>query len=249
MSKYADMSILVALIPDADILLEMAAAELGEIVLRLASEHSQNGLMHQQTIFSQIYDSPTGQRGYPINKHRDVELALGEAWNWLMVQGLLIPDASTNGNSGWVRLGRKAQGLLDNQSFANYSRAAAFPKTLLHPIIAEAVWLDLARGDLDTAIFKAFKAVEIAVREAGSYGASDYGTDLMRKAFSKNGPLADQEQPDAEREALAHLFAGAIGSYKNPHSHRTVTICDVTEAQEMAVLASHLLRIVDSRKS
>ena len=71
----------------------------------------------------------------------------------------------------------------------------------------------------------------------------------MRKAFGKNGPLSDQEQPEAEREALAHLFAGAIGSYKNPHSHRTVTICDVAEAQEMAILASHLLRIVDSHKS
>lgn len=243
------MSNLVALIPDADILLKMAMEELGAILLRVASEHSQNGLTHQQTIFSQIHDSPSGQQGYPQNKHRDVELAVGEAWNWLMVQGLLIPDAGINGNNGWVRLGRKAQGLLDNQSFANYSRAVAFPKSLLHPAIAEAVWLDLTRGDLETAIFKAFKAVEIAVRDAGKYGSTDYGTELMRKAFGKNGPLSDQEQPEAEREALAHLFAGAIGSYKNPHSHRTVTICDVAEAQEMAILASHLLRIVDGRKS
>jgi hypothetical protein len=71
----------------------------------------------------------------------------------------------------------------------------------------------------------------------------------MRKAFDpENGPLTDKEQPEAEREALAHLFVGAIGSYKNPHSHRTVTITEVRDAQEMVMLASHLLGIVDARR-
>lgn len=72
----------------------------------------------------------------------------------------------------------------------------------------------------------------------------------MRRAFDKdNGLLTNKAEPEAEREALAHLFAGAIGSYKNPHSHRTVTITDSKEAQEMVMLASHLLRIVDSRQA
>jgi Protein of unknown function (Hypoth_ymh) len=45
-----------------------------------------------------------------------------------------------------------------------------------------------------------------------------------------------------------HLFAGAIGSYKNPHSHRTLNLSDPREAQEQVMLATYLLRIVDTRR-
>jgi hypothetical protein len=39
----------------------------------------------------------------------------------------------------------------------------------------------------------------------------------MRLAFAPNtGPLSDKSALPAEQEALASLFAGAIGSYKIP---------------------------------
>ena len=70
----------------------------------------------------------------------------------------------------------------------------------------------------------------------------------MRKAFNEaNGPLSDLALPVPERQALAHLCAGAIGSYKNPHSHRNVAI-DAEQATEMLTLASHLIRIAESRR-
>jgi uncharacterized protein (TIGR02391 family) len=115
-------------------------------------------------------------------------------------------------------------------------------------VIAQKVWSAFIRGEYDTAVFQAFKEIEVAVRTAGAYSFTDIGVALMRKAFDpSNGPLTDRSLPEAERESLSHLFAGAIASYKNPQSHRNVSITDPTEAVEMIILASHLLKIVDSK--
>jgi uncharacterized protein (TIGR02391 family) len=231
------------LIPDADTFLALPPEELAFYVLQAAQESSSGGgLLHIQVLHNQ-----TG--AYPSGNQAQIQVALEEAWQWLENQLLLVSAPGANGRNGYRVIGRRATGLRTFEQFKAFRQGVAFPKELLHPTIAERTWIAAMRGEFDAAVLFAFKAVEVAVREAGRFAPSDIGVDLMRRAFNPtNGPLTRATDPPAEREALMHLFAGAIGSYKNPHSHRNVVINEANEALEMVVLASHLLRIVDSRR-
>jgi uncharacterized protein (TIGR02391 family) len=145
-------------------------------------------------------------------------------------------------------ISRRASKIADEREFANFLDARRLPREMLHPRLSKTVWQAFMRGEYDVAIFQAMKAVEVAVREAAGLTAADIGTGLMRKAFDVDkGPLSDLKAERAERQARSDLFAGAIGSYKNPHSHRDVPLDNAVEAVEVAMLANHLLRILDAR--
>lgn len=143
--------------------------------------------------------------------------------------------------------GRRARRFKDERQFADYATARLLQRDMLHSSIADMAWQSFMRGAYPTAVFEAMREVEIAVRKAAGFGPGEHGVPMIRRAFGKAGPLTDQSAQEAEQEALAALFAGAIGSYKNPHSHRNVPLESPREAAEVVLLASHLLRIVDGR--
>ncbi|MBC7945484.1 MAG: hypothetical protein H7X91_09555 [Burkholderiales bacterium] len=191
--------------------------------------------------------TPNAPRYSPLD-NRKTEDHLAEAWRFIDREGFIRPDTGINGANGFKVLTARGREAADNFDAEKYSEAAAFQKALLHPMIADKVWATLARNDLNDAVFDAFRTLEIEVRAAASLSANDVGDGLMRKAFAKDGgPLTNMSDPDGERLALQHLFAGAFGVFRNSHGHRK-PVTDLRDAQYQVLLASHLLRIVDARR-
>jgi Protein of unknown function (Hypoth_ymh) len=89
----------------------------------------------------------------------------------------------------------------------------------------------------------------VAVRTLGKYTNADFGVPLMRKAFGPSGALTDANSVESEKEALAHLFAGAIGYFKNPPRHRNLDIDDARMAASRILFANELLALLDIRRS
>ncbi len=239
-------------VSNPDVLLAMEPEELGaKLLFLLRKEVNQAPFILSNFILELWpYNLMPGQAPpYPTARKGEIDLALTEAWSWLIAQGLLVIAPSAANTSGYV-LSRRAGKFADETEFRRFAAARMLQKEALHPRIATDVWIEFMRGKFDIAVLLAMKAVEVAVREASGLPSNLLGVSLMREAFKpESGPLADHATEKGEQAARSALFAGAIGSYKNPQSHRDVNLDDPVEALEIIMLANHLLRIVDGRSA
>lgn len=124
-------------------------------------------------------------------------------------------------------------------------RASARLNLDLHPKLRDRVRPQFLMGEYELAAFAAMRAVEVRVRERCGYSDSEIGVNLMRHAFGPSGPLYEEELDSGELRARQELFTGAIGTIKNPTSHREVRYDDPTEASEVVLFADLLMRILD----
>lgn len=239
-------------IPDPEVLISLEPDELGLRMLPFLGQLPQQNELRLHEVLLRVVGNPNLPHGsihyggdYPRQHHFDIETAIREAWAWLIGAALLIPHPDFAHSV--YRLSRRAKKLAKESNPKQVIGAKRIPKDVLLPFIREDVWALFHRGRYDTAVFEAMKAVEVTVRTASKLD-KELGVSLMRKAFDPNtGPLTDMSMNAAEREMRAHLFTAAIGSYKNPHSHRNVALDDPDEAAEIIMLANHLLRIVEAR--
>ena len=205
------MTSLPELIPDVDFLLAMDAEELAATMLPLLARSCQQAGVHLGNYCSSLFSANMGGH----RNDNQIILAVTEAWNWLEVQGLLVPASGTNGTHGWRMLSRKTEALTTSADVKQFAKSRHLRREILNPRIADNVWSAFIRAEYDVAVFQAMKAVEVAVREASGLGADELGVKLMRRSFNvENGPLTDMNAEKGERQARSDLFAGAIGSYK-----------------------------------
>jgi uncharacterized protein (TIGR02391 family) len=237
------MASLKNLIPDIGSLLSMSIPDLGGYILESLAGN-RDGMVH---LGNYVMEMDSVYAWGSQDEQRRASISVSSAWMWLKVNGLLCQDPGANASWDLITpLGREMcsrgalQALLGSQEL---------PEGLLHhALLADVRPLFLQRR-FDTAVFEAFKTLEVAVRSSAGYGPDKIGMSLMSAAFHpENGPLTDRSLEQGERVALQQLMVGALGSYKNPSSHRKVELGS-DEAREMIVLASHLLKITDDRRA
>lgn len=180
---------------------------------------------------------------YGTARDPDINLALSEAWSWLIGRSLVVRDSSQSSPDS-VKVSRLGRETLE----FGIARLAAGERlgVALHPRLAQRIEQQFLLGEFELAVFAAMKEVEVRVRELALESTSLIGVKLMQKAFApETGALADPESDPGERVATMELFKGAIGVFKNPSSHRPVNYDDPTLASEVILFADLLLRLLD----
>ena len=225
-------------------MLALEPEELAGILVELMPEVSQQSGFLLDSFMTPNFPPQGG--GYPPAVQGEMAVALAEALSWLQAQGIIVRNPIQPAK--WYLLTRRGQTLRTRADVETFRKGRSLPLDLLQTSLAAKVYHLFLRGDHDTAVFQAFKEVEVAVRKAGGFPDDLIGTKLMQAAFNPdNGPLTDKSLVIAERQSEMFLFTGAIGHAKNPASHRDVNLTR-QEAARLIVFASHLLDIVEERK-
>ena len=233
-----------ALIPDRTAIVGMHAADLAGYVLEVlvSAGPMERGIWNRRNFCMQV----SGEYAAPGHgQDMAVGIACSSAWSWLESNGFICRHPEQD--NGWYLLTPRGGAVRDHHAVRQFISNEQLPEAFLHPELLVNVRPLFLQSRFETAVFEAFKSLEVAIRTAAQLGHEMIGVQLASRAFNpEDGVLTDKAAEKGERVALMNLMTGALGSYKNPSSHRRIEIA-AEEARDMIVLSSHLLKIVDAR--
>ena len=221
--------------------MELAGCVLRDLAVQLQRQHDSTCAKNYTIGVGNEY----GQQG--VGQHKGAMRAVAEAWAWLYSHGFICHHVDHD--EQWITLTRLGRTASSKDAFAKWVDEQELPFHMIDSELVDSALSLFRQGRFDTAVFESFKALEVAIRDTAGLGQDLVGVGLASRAFNPDdGPLIDRAVERGERVALMNLMTGALGSYKNPHSHRRVEI-GAREAREMLLLASHLLGIVRARRT
>ena len=156
-----------SMIPDPEDVLSLEPEELAGVLLEHLNSLPEN---EREALNRYNFSLHYTVADYPDNSRDRISCALMEAWVWLEREGMIVPKP---GSDTWSRISRRGERLKTASDVDSYNRANLLPKRQLHPAIAQRVWATFLRGDYDTAVFQAFREVEVRL---GSLVASQTRT-------------------------------------------------------------------------
>ena len=212
---------LVARVSSPGELLELSQTQLDGILLSCVAGRANNAdpIASKFVYEDEIVGLYAVGIGATYQQRLAVDHALMESWQRLQSGGLIMQAPGQAPRM--MTLSAKGRVAAAGVNFEEIAVRQMLRREMLHPELQGAVYENFASGNYDTAVRDAFVQVEIAVREQAKLAATLVGVKLMREAFNPNtGKLTDTTLPVSERERIADLFAGAIGTFKNPLSHR-----------------------------
>jgi hypothetical protein len=144
-----------SLIPDPDSLLALQPEELAGYVLEYLNTLPQG---ERDLISRHNFGLYHTVEEYPQDRWKECQHALMEAWAYLEREGLVALKPE---EKDWYFVTRRGREIKTHTDLEALRHASLFPKDSIHPEIAQTVYPLFLRGEYETAIFQAFKTVEV----------------------------------------------------------------------------------------
>jgi hypothetical protein len=166
---------IIAQYASAEQLLAAPDREVERVLLCHIVEYCANG-MHPMATRDSISNGLFDANGYTysIQAKSDVQRVIGRAWKALEDAGFIEEPDPDNGRNGFRVPSAKGRSAHASTDYIGLFMRSKFSRDMF-PALPDAAWNAFTVGDYDTAIFEAFKSLEVAVRTKGGFTSVDFG--------------------------------------------------------------------------